>query len=75
MKKLRQWQDSNLRGETPADFESAALTPRPHCPCYQGERGVNYDYFYASPKPHNLSPHPYYINNLTVTFGQIHVRL
>jgi hypothetical protein len=28
---FRQWQDSNLRGETPADFESAALTPRPHC--------------------------------------------
>ena len=28
---FRQWQDSNLRGGTPADFESAALTPRPHC--------------------------------------------
>ena len=26
---VRKRQDSNLRGETPADFESAALTARP----------------------------------------------
>ena len=26
---IRSWQDSNLRGETPMDFESIALTTRP----------------------------------------------
>ena len=30
---VRKRQDSNLRGETPADFESAALTARPRLQC------------------------------------------
>ena len=28
---VRHLQDSNLRGQSPADFESAALTSRPRC--------------------------------------------
>jgi hypothetical protein len=31
--KRHRW-DSNSRGETPADFESAALTARPRCPMH-----------------------------------------
>ena len=30
---VRRWQDSNLRGETPIDFESITLTARSHLPC------------------------------------------
>ena len=29
----RRWQDSNLRGETPIDFESITLTARSHLRC------------------------------------------
>ena len=29
---LRHLQDSNLRGRSPVDFESTALTTRPRCP-------------------------------------------
>ena len=32
LKKNRQRQDSNLRGQSPIDFESNALTTRPRCP-------------------------------------------
>ena len=31
MEKYRQWQESNLRGITPIDFQSVALTTRPQC--------------------------------------------
>ena len=34
-KYLRSWQGSNLRGQSPLDFKSNALTTRPQLQCYQ----------------------------------------
>jgi hypothetical protein len=34
MYSVRQQQDLNLRGQSPSDFESDALTTRPCCPRY-----------------------------------------
>ena len=38
---FRSLQDSNLRGETPLDFKSNALTTRPRLPCSSGNQVDN----------------------------------
>ena len=39
MKRIRRRQDSNLRGQSPLDFESNALTTRPRLLRYRKDEG------------------------------------
>ena len=59
---LRHWQDSNLRGITPIDFQSIALTTRPQC------RIVSFHNYVDSQVPYSTLP-THTINN---TYSNLH---